>query len=397
MINANTPRRRCLACAVGALAAVTAIAIPMAGTAAARCRPSVTHLPDLGFGSAADAVRGNTVVGWVRINDSGGRVPAIWRDGRLSVIGALNHGFAGDINARGEVVGTANHAKKGFVYFHGAVHLLRPAEASFVYARRINDRGQIAGTAFGGRYAARWDSYVSRPTALLPAQGDAFSSAEGINDSATVAGQSASGDGTPHPATWSADGAVHRLSSGYGPGQPGDLFAINDPGESVGESFRTDAHGNIFADEATAWTPAGRAKLIPLLAGTNQSTALNVSDRGWVVGGAAKANYTTLKLGPIHALAWFGRGPARTLPVPGLSYDESESLVHGVDDQGTMVGSSGPAGGIQVATVWTFAQRQAFVPHEPPTNVRSPARPRTRRRPQPTRSRLFFAEHRQLP
>jgi uncharacterized membrane protein len=378
---------------------VTAIAIPAAGTAAAHCRPSVTRLPDLGFGSEADAVRANTVVGWVGTNDSGALVPAIWRGGRLSLIGALHthSGFAGDINARGEVVGTVNNAKKGFVYLHGTLHLLPPTDASFVYARRINDRGQIAGAAFAGRYAARWDSYASQPIRLLPAPGDAFSFAKGINDSATVAGESDSADGTPHPATWSADGAIHLLRSGFAPGQPGDLFAISNPGESVGESFRTDAHSNILADRATAWTPAGRVILIPLLADTNQSTALNLSDRGWVVGGAAHANYTTLKLGPTHALVWFGRGPAMTLPVPGLSYHASQSLAHGVDDQGTIVGSSGPAGGTQVATVWTFARRQAVVPLESPASDRSPTRPRTRRRPQPAESRLLFARRRELP
>ncbi|HWI01474.1 MAG TPA: hypothetical protein VNT27_14195, partial [Propionibacteriaceae bacterium] len=50
------------------------------------------------------------------------------------------------------------------------------------------------------------------------------------------------------------------------------------------------------------------------------------------------------------------------LPVPGLSYQQSESLVHGITDSGTALGWAGPAGGVMHPYVWTCAFAQAFVP-----------------------------------
>jgi uncharacterized membrane protein len=173
---------------------------------------------------------------------------------------------------------------------------------------------------------------------------------------------------------------VRLLAPAFGAGQPGVLYAINRPGETVGDSYLTDPAGIILADQATAWSAGGDPSLIPFLPGTNQSVALEVSDRGWVVGGAAEANYDTGSLSPTHAFLWLGDGPAETLPVPGLSYADSQSLAHGVDSQGTVVGSSGPVDGTASATVWTCARELAYTPASASTArtaipTHTPARP----------------------
>jgi uncharacterized membrane protein len=364
---------------------------PASSTARADgCRPTITRLPDLGYGSEAGAIQGDTIVGWVD-DSSGTQLPAVWQDGQLHTLSGLSAGAAGDVNARGEIVGDAGNFTEAFAVVDGTIHALAPNDGGFIYARRVNDRGQIAGVAFDGLYAARWDSYTSAPVALMPAPGDSFSFAKGINDQGVVAGDSDDSSGVPYAAIWTPRGVVHKLEPGFGSGQPGDLFAISNRGEAVGESFETDAAGNILADQATAWSDRGHPILIPLLPATNQSTALNVSDLGWVVGGAAQIDYSTGAFGPTHALLWFGHGPSMTLPVPGLSYNASESLVHGVQDDGTVVGSAGSADGNAVATVWTCAQRQAFVPDATASTARAARRQQSTHR---MLARTFFTERR---
>lgn len=369
--NGNAAFPRVFRCALILTAAFSGLSAGIAlvpGAAAAShpvCKAMVTRLPDLGFGSEVDAQRGETFVGSVQTDGSGDQLPAIWRDGHLRVLDTFTSSpaaAAADINSRGEVVGAADNSTVGFVYRDGVIHVLPSSGSNFIDARRINSRGQIAGTAFDNLYAARWESYTSAPVELLPAAGDAFSVAEGINDGDTVAGHSDDPTGVPHAALWSATGQVRLLKPGFGVGQPGDLFAISNPGEAVGESFLIDSSGNIVSDQATAWPRGDEPKLIPFLPGTNQSTALEVSDRGWVVGGAAPVDYVNGVLGPIHALVWFGGRAAETLPVPGLSYGESQSLAHNITAAGTVVGSSGPADGFASATVWTCARALAYIP-----------------------------------
>jgi len=54
--------------------------------------------------------------------------------------------------------------------------------------------------------------------------------------------------------------------------------------------------------------------------------------------------------------------PIAKTPVPGLSYGDSESDAHYITEDGTVLGSSGPAGGPDTATVWTCVRTQAYTP-----------------------------------
>ncbi|HEY7077424.1 MAG TPA: hypothetical protein VH418_18735 [Solirubrobacteraceae bacterium] len=343
-----------------ALAAPAALAPASAGAHASHCRAGVTYLPDLGYGGEADAIQARTVVG--SVNDASGRqLPALWRDGRLKLLGPSD-GFAGDVNRRGEVVGVAGRFTEGFAYVHGSLHLLQPHDGSFVYVRRVNDRGQIAGAT--GGLAARWDSSAASPTLLSPAGGLPGSFAKGINERGVVAGDSDAANGAPFSTLWYPDGRSRTLPSGFGPGEPSELFEINDRGEAVGESYKAGADGFPIADQGTVWSPAGQPRLIPLLPGTEVSHTFNVNDRGVVVGVAVHVDFAAQAELGHHAFVWSGRGPARTLPVPGRSYAGSQSNAHDIDARGTAVGFSGADPGVGRATVWTCAWRQAYVPQE---------------------------------
>jgi uncharacterized membrane protein len=339
----------------------------LAGTATG-CRPTITKLPDLGYGGTASAISGDTVVGSV-FDASGVRDPAVWKNGRLTTIG-LDHGNAFDINQAGEIAGTAASFTDPFAVVYGAVQSL-PYSGGFAWARRINVWGQVAGIAFDGNYAARWNSYRTEPVALQPVPGDAFSSARGINDLGQVAGDTDDENFVPRPAIWSLAGAIRTLPSAFGSDQPGDLFAINDVGMSTGESYLEDGAGAIAAQQATRWSLSGAPTLVPFLPGTNASTGNDINLQGWVSGTASAIDYSTFDASAEHALLWLGHGQAETLPVPGLTYDNSESSIQQVADNGTAVGNSGRVGGPDAATVWTCAQAQAYTPDRadltPPT------------------------------
>jgi uncharacterized membrane protein len=336
--------------------AAAAANVSAAPAATADCAPAIALLPDLGYGGQALAIHGDIVVGSV-VSATGRNLPAYWRDGQLVLIPGVPRGYAGDINPAGEIVGNSGSTNP-FAVVGGTTYLL-PHAPGFASARRINARGQIAGAV--GDYAARWDSYTSDPVPLLPAAGDTFSFAKGINDAGQVAGDTDDANLIPRSAIWDPAGNVRVLSSGFGADQPSDLFAINNRGVSTGESYVNGEFGPI-ADQATRWSRDGVPTLIPLLAETNASIGLELNDLGWVSGVAVDLDFATFEEHGHHSFVWFGDGPAETLPVSGHSYADSESDAHYVTDNGTVVGSSGPAGGPDTATVWTCVRAQAHGP-----------------------------------
>src|SRR5262245_5594736 len=355
--------------AAGAAAASRHAAAPAAAWSAAgkSCRPAITRLPDLGHGGEAGSFSGGTVIGVVA--DARGRPhPAIWRHGRLHVIRtpAIRNGLALDINARGQIVGSADNFTKSWELFRGRITILQDVPGSHAdYARRINDPGQIVGAADNMNSAARWDSASAAPVLLPPRPGDKFSFSKGINNRGWVAGDTDEADLTPHSAVWSPAGHIRVFAGAYGPGSPGQLFVINDAGTSAGESFVVSASGAILADQATVWSRHGVPAGLGYLPGLNQSTALGLSGSGFVSGASALTDYTNGTARAVHAFVWPGHGPLLTLPVPHLPYARSGSVVHQISDNGTVAGKAGPAHGVWHAYVWTCAFQQAFLPPPP--------------------------------
>jgi uncharacterized membrane protein len=357
-----------------ASAAAAGSGLPRAGGS---CKPSVTRLPDLGHGGEAIAFSGGIVVGDVA-EARGFPHPAIWVNGHLHVIRtpAIRFGGAGDINARGQILGQilsrTFNTTNSWELFRGRITILRNVPGSRGhYARRINNRGQIAGAdgnlALTRTVAVRWDSATAAPVVLAPQPGDKLSFSKGINDRGQVAGDTDEADGTPHSAVWSPSGRIRVFSGAYGPASPGDLFVINNAGTSAGESFNR----AFTAWQATIWSRRGAPADLGFLPGLNQSAALGLSGSGFVSGFSGLFDYTNFTFSAMHAFIWPGHGPLLTLPVPHLPYARSQSVVHQIGDNGTVVGKAGPAHGVVHAYVWTCAFQQAFLP--PPPVARPPA------------------------
>ena len=337
------------------------------------CRPAVTRLPDLGHGGAAVSFSGSTIVG--SVNDAHGQDhPAIWRDGRLTVLrtSVISNGEANDINSRGQIVGDANNFTKSWELHGGSITILRDVHGSHAdFARRINARGQIAGAADNLTRAARWSSAAARPVLLAPQPADKFSFSHGINDAGEVAGDSDAADGTPYAAVWDRAGHIRVFAGAFGPGSPAQLFVINDSGQSVGESFAVTG-GNIVGDEATIWSATGAPRGLGYLPGLNQSTAFGLSGSGTVTGESSQFDFAHNRMSHGHGFIWPGHGDLLTLPVPHLTYAKSQSNFHKVSDNGTVAGTAGPVHGLMHAFVWTCAFRQAFRPPQTHSSRRAP-------------------------
>jgi uncharacterized membrane protein len=334
------------------------------------CHPLVTVLPDLGYGGESVAFAHGVVVGAVATS-TGHFEAAWWRHGRLSLITdrRFTDSEVMDINGSGELVGMANGGQAWYKMPHSRIHLLPDAPAgdgSYMYARRINQRGQIAGAAVAGQYAVRWNPPYHRAVVLRPARGDTSSWAKGINNRGDVAGDSDVVDPTtgvfvPHPAVWDRRGRVRVFPSGFvarrGQVDGGDIFEINNRRQSVGESWLGTAD-TLLGDEATRWSATGSPQLLGFLPGDSASVALGLSTSGEVAGISFQLGDDSSQH---HVFVWPGHGPLKTLPVPGVPYLQSESFAHQIE-HGTVAGAGGRLGETLHPLLWHCAFRQAFIP-----------------------------------
>ncbi len=131
-------------------------------------------------------------------------------------------------------------------------------------ANAINERGQVAGTAYFGlsmnqHNAVRWQADGSI-TDLGPGQANA------INNAGQVVGWSFTHESGFRAVLWGPDGSTTDLG-------PGQANAINDAGQVVGAS----------AGRAVVWHPDGTMTDLGTLAG-HRSAAMGINNAGQVVG-----------------------------------------------------------------------------------------------------------------
>jgi probable HAF family extracellular repeat protein len=352
------------------VATILALTVTSAGSAVAAARPDdqatttascriVATLTSFGTGDSSPIAinRSGVVVGQASPAPGEKRVPVEWISGVATVVpipAGFIRGSATDINDRGQVVGGVFDAAgnlHGFYYDGNSVTMLPSLPGgSFVYARRINASGQIAGasdTADGTTYAVRWDSATSPPVRLEPAAGHNSSFSKGINDRGQVAGDSdlvTPSDFFSYAAVWTESGEVRVYPGIGGPGTQGEIFEINNDGTAAGDS----ATGTDFADpdfqiRATVWTGSGRPIDLGALPGDTFSEALGLSPDG------AAAGISVSPDGVNHAFYWPGHGPMLALPTPDGT---SNSFAHEVTRSHVIVGEIDPAGGAAEGVLW---------------------------------------------
>jgi len=269
-------------------------------------------------------------------------LPFVWKKGVLTALPTLggNNGIAGEINNRGQAVGSAETPNsdpcsanvlqlEAAIWEKGTVQELPPLPGDpDGVATGINDHGQVVGAtgcAFPITHAVLWPNAADGPAIDLGnLGGTGFNVAFGINNRGQVVGQAGVPDGINfHAFLWTKDDGMKDLGT-----LPGDIQnwaeTINNNGQAVGTSF--DANGNMHP---FIWQDGVMTNLNTLIPRGSQSLlleALGNNDRGQIVGYLLTAN------GEVHAY----------LATP---CEEDQLEAEDCEDEGTAVtlGETGPS------------------------------------------------------
>ena len=264
----------------------------------------------------------------------------LWQNGTMTDLGSLggpSSTVAYGINSAGQIVGvSAGHA----VLWHGGtmtdLGVLPRGGGS--EARAINDAGQVVG--WGGNtsvgfHAFLWENGAMTDLGTLPGDTDSF--ANGINNAGQVVGTS---DGNAF--LWDA-GSMTKL--GTLGGCCGEAHAINDHGQTVGESMLPDHHGR-----AALWTvstkppPPYPIRDLGTRPGDVISWGTAINDAGHVAGYSIGSDSG---IWVIRVFLW-NNGTFQVLP--GLG--GTENFAYGINAADQVAGYVYNASGLSRAVLW---------------------------------------------
>jgi probable HAF family extracellular repeat protein len=277
-----------------------------------------------------------------------------WSHGSAINIGGLpgsNESQAYGINDRGQAVGYSDVGGLDYPteWRHGSViDLGRLSDSAESIAFSINDAGQAVGFSTGNsiRYqeATEWNHGSVIGLGVLPVPGFNSSVASAINNAGQVVGQSSCRSvvcsGPIGLATEWSSGKIIDLG-GLSPPSPTDFLqssvanSINDVGQVVGAS--TIGVLNVgFTEIATEWSD-GKVINLGGLAGSNESQAYGINDRGQAVGFSVVG-------GVEYATEWSN----------GSVIDLGPGVAEAINDAGQVVGLNGLGSNVGFATEWSF-------------------------------------------
>jgi len=236
-------------------------------------------------------------------------LPFVWKEGVLTALPTLgcNNGIAGEINNRGQTVGSAETPNpdpcsvlqfEGAIWEKGSVQELHPLLGdSDGVATGTNDHGQLVGASgcYPKTRAVLWpNASYGGAVDLGNLGGTSFNVAFGINNRGQVVGQSGVPDGINfHAFLWTRDDGMKDLGT-----LPGDVQSwaetINNNGQAVGTSF--DANGNPHPFIWQDGVMTNLSALIPLGSPWLLLEALGNNNRGQIVGFGLRTD-----VGEIHA------------------------------------------------------------------------------------------------
>jgi uncharacterized membrane protein len=304
---------------------------------------------------------GTIIVG--RSDDAHGEIrPVAWSHRHIIDLGTP-HASGGadglDVNASDVIVGTYGQTdnpaatEHGFTWQHGALKILPGLPGGgATTARRINEHGEIAGSAFtadGHEHPALWNRDRIHDLGLPPGYTDGY--LLGLNDDGDTGGAIFAADGSEAAFTW-RNGPFRILPTLGGP--TAQVNVIDDRGVAAGIAD-VDLNGT---SEAVRWGPRGAALGLGFFPGGNFS---------WILGTNGLGDYTGIaSLSPgdpfPHVFVAHAGGPLLALPLLSGDYSTNPSIAHGIDHRGDVAGASNIATGKAHATLWLHAFDQAFRP-----------------------------------
>ncbi|WP_203580101.1 hypothetical protein [Microbacterium hibisci] len=240
----------------------------------------------------------------------------------------------------------------------GALTWVETGDAEGIYVRRINDRGEPAGTLYTGEFTAdaAWWPRADRAPRLLGGGDLGSAEAWAINHRREVAGSYAVEvpDGVvPQGVVWTSKGTALL---GSNPGVAADTFSrvLSDAGQAAGGAWYGPWDGGHY--EAARWPEPATIESLGLLPGGGFSGVYGQSEGGWVTGVAdvfdpespAAAEWGAVD----HSVLWTDDADTvRVLPSPYAAANGLTDwrqwyggIAHGVNDALDQVGSASHVG-----------------------------------------------------
>lgn len=265
--------------------------------------------------------------------------PAYEKSIDLGTLGG-NFSLAYAVNNKREVVGVAglpSGEEHAFLWRGGSMIDLGTLGGNNSVARGINSLGQVVGyssTANGEQHAFLWQRGSMIDLGTL---GGGYSVANGINDIGQIIGTASDPLGDTHAVLWT-NGVMADLGTLGGAASFGR--AIDNNGRAVGGAI--DAIGRELAFSYQDGLMTG----LPLFPGGTFAEATGVNATGKIVGLADGSGSN----GYLHAFA-YKNGAIQGLQTPGRPAGSSDEAA-GVDNAGTVVGSSYLSDNTSRAIVW---------------------------------------------
>jgi len=330
-------------------AAVAPVAAKPASTANSASALTPTVLAPLpGFdGAIADDINNRGVVVGESYNEDGTTIATRWgRRGRVTALAPLpghDASTAHGINNRGYTVGTsldlASEPRRETATLwdkQGNIVALPPlAGFENSEATAVNNTGDIVGVSFDGPSFSpgdgtptRWN-FAGEATALELQAGDTFGKPNGVNSRGEVAGLIFGSMG-PYAGVWDREGNLTVLDAP--PDNFGLALGINNRGVVVG--YVADAE--TFTTTAAVWDKHGSVTVLTTPDGYESSNAVQISNRGEIVGISVGPNLDPMTPPDDFAATYWDRhGNATVLALPPGAIG---SVANGVNARGHIVG-----------------------------------------------------------
>lgn len=283
----------------------------------------------------------NSSVQWPGINNSGW-VVGIAETATMDPLGE-------DWSCSAFFPSTTHHVCRGFAWRDGVMRALPTFGGTHGFATEVNNRGEIVGWAETPVHdptcnapqvlqfrAALWEPEKGTMRQLRPLPGDSTSAATAINDRGQVVGISGTCDvavgefSALHSVLWDSDGRPTELPN-LGVEAWHTPMDINEAGDVVGFSNPPGVIGGAFDTHAFLWTREGGIVDLGVLPGDEFSEALGINGRRQIVG---------LSCGDVcHPVLWENGGATNLNELLGPGYPNVILSVRHINDAGQITGN----------------------------------------------------------